>query len=156
MATEKWVAGSGVGLTWTTLLSGTEMNSIVNGNAIQLGVVIDNSTAFDIFADLSIALGSITSGAGAYVGAYFYPLNQDGTTYGDNRFGSSAAGPPPAPYYIGAISLVPSVTQAQEGTLRGFILPAGKGIIVLFNQAGATLATSGNAAKYRTYNRQVL
>lgn len=156
MSTEKWIAGATAG--WANIFnSGADLNSIVNGNAILASANIDNSTNLDIFMDVSLSLGSLTSGSGSpYVGLYLYPLNQDGTSYGDGRFGSSAAGPPPSDYYIGRIPLVPSVTQVQTGTLRGIILPPGIFRLVAFNQAGATLASSANAAKYRTYNRQVV
>ena len=155
MATEKWISGSGVGLTWTAAFS-TEINSIVNTNAILSSVSIANGTPLDIFADISIALGSITSGAGApYIGFYLYPLNQDGSTYGDGRFGSSAAGPPLSQYFVGAVPLIPSVTQAQEGAVTGIIMPPGTFKFVAYNLSGATLAASSNTFSYRTYNRSV-
>jgi hypothetical protein len=103
MATEKWIAGSGAGLTWTSLDT-TTLNSIANGNAILSGTQIDNSTALDIFADVELVLASLAAVAPNYVGVYFYPLNSDGTTYGDGRFGSSAAGPPPGQYAMSAQS----------------------------------------------------
>ncbi len=159
MSTERWIAGTGQGLTWGNLFnSGATINSLASGNAIQTATPanIDNSTNLDVFMDISIALGSITSGAGApYIGVYLYPQNQDGSTYGDGRFGSTAAGPPPAAYYVGSIPLVASVTQAQEGTLRGIVLPPGIFTVILYNQAGVALASSSNGVKYRTYNRQV-
>ncbi len=155
-ATEKWIAGT-VGLTWTNLFnSGADINSIVNGNAIMSSTNCDNSSNLDIFADVSVALGSITSGAGAYLGLYLYPLNQDGSAYGDGRFGSSAAGPPPSQYFVGQIGLVASVTQAQNGIVRGIIMPPGQFKFVIYNQSGATLAGSGgNTCQYRTYNRAI-
>ena len=155
MATEKWIAGAGQGLAWGAFF-GSEINGVVTGNAIASSVVVTNGTALDIFADVSLALGSITTTSGApYIGIYLYPLNQDGSTYGDGRFGSSAAGPPPSQYYVGAVPLIPSVTQAQEGSVTGIVLPPGSFIPVAYNMAGATLAGSGNAIKYRTYNRSV-
>lgn len=155
MATEKWIAGSGQGLSWGSAF-GSEINSLVNTDAVLSSIVIANGTPLDIFADVSIALGSITTTSGApYIGVYLYPLNQDGSTYGDGRFAAAAVGPPPSQYYVGAIPLIPSVTQVQEGTLSGIIMPPGSFALVLYNLSGATLASSGNAAKYRTYNRAV-
>ncbi len=138
-------------------VTASTLNSIANGNAIISDLQIDNSAALDMFADVSMFLGSITFGSGApYIGVYFYPLLDDGTTYGDGRFGSSAAGPPPSQYFVGSIPLIASVTQAQEGAIRGILLPPGKGKFVIYNQAGATLAgSSGNTFKYRTYNRSI-
>lgn len=154
MATEKWIAGSGVGLTWTDCFSTATLNSIASGNAILSDLQIDNSTALDMFCDVSGAFASITTVAPAYIGLYFYPLNKDGTTYGDGRFGSSAAGPPPGNYLVGAFGFAVA-TAAFEGSVRGVILPPGKGKFVLYNAAGATLAASGNTLQYRTYNRSV-
>lgn len=156
MATEKWIAGSGVGLTWTSCFS-TEVNSVVTGNAILSGAsAITNGTALDLLCDISISLGSITTGAGLpYVGFYIYPLNQDGTTYGDGRFASSAAGPPPTNYYAGAIPAPASTTGVITGMVRGVWLPTGTFKFVLYNNLGATLAGSSNTISYRTYNRQV-
>lgn len=154
MSTEKWIGGSGQGLTYGDAFSTATLNSIASGNAILSDLQIDNSTALDIFADVSIALGSAAFVAPNFIGIYLYPLNKDGTTFGDGRFGSSAAGPPPSPYWVGSIGLV-AATQAQEGTTRGIILPPGKFKFVLYNQGGIALASSGNTCQYRTYNRQV-
>ena len=57
MATEKWIAGAGQGLTWGDAFSTATLNSIANGNAILSDIAITNGTALDIFADVSIALG---------------------------------------------------------------------------------------------------
>lgn len=155
MATEKWIAGSGVGLTYTDAFSTATLNSIASGNAILSDLQIDNSTALDVFCDVSIVLGSAAFVAPNYIGIYLYPLNKDGTTYGDGRFGTSAAGPPGGSYQNKTIALV-AATQAQEGTAPGFILPPGKFKFVLYNQGGVALASSGNTCQYRTYNRALV
>jgi hypothetical protein len=166
MATEKWIAGSGVGLTWTSCF-GTEINSLIDGNAVLAGGgtvatnQIDNSTALDMFADVMFALGSWGAvSATALLSLYLYPLNQDNSTYGDGRFTSSTAGPPPSQYFAGLAVLVPSVTQAQQGQFRRpdgapIIIPPGKFKFAFYNKSGATLASSANTIYYRTYNRQV-
>lgn len=154
MATEKWIGGSGQGLTWGSLDT-TGLNSIASGNAILSATQVDNSSALDIFADVEVVLASLAAVAPNYVGVYFYPLNSDASTYGDGRFSSSAAGPPPSSYWVGNAIMV-AATQAQQGTVRGIILPPGKGKFVLYNQMGVAFASSGNTLKYRTYNRQVV
>ena len=155
MATEKLTAGAGVGLTWTSCF-GTELNSLTAGDAVLSSDAIANGTALDMWADISISLGSVTSGAGLpYIGLYFYPLNQDASTYGDGRFGSAAAAVPPTQYYVGSIAVPPSTTGVILGSLRGLWLPPGSGKFVLYNGAGVNLAASANTVAYRTYNRSV-
>jgi len=155
MSTEKWIAGT-VGLTWATCGFSTEVNSVVNGNAIIAASANDNSSNLDMFADLSVSLGSITPGAGApYIGFYLMPLNQDGTSYGDGRFGSSAAGPPASNYWIGNIPCIASTAGVVTGMIRGIILPPGSFKFCLYNVSGVTLASGSNTIKWRTYNRSV-
>lgn len=158
MALEKWIGGTGVGLTWSNLFNNAaDLTSLANGNAIQSSTTVNNGTALDVFADLSLALGSLTTGSGApYIGFYLYPLNQDASTYGDGRFGSAAAGPPPSQYFIGSVPLIASVTQAQAGVVRGFVLPPGAFTLVAYNLAGAALPSSSNVVKYRTFNRSLV
>ena len=153
MAVEKWIAGSGVGLTWANAFT-TQPVSIVNGNAIASDLTIDNSTPLDVFADFSMTLGSVAVVAPNYIGVYLHPLNQDGTTFGDGRFASSLAGPPASTYWVGNI-VVPTGTAINYGVVRGIILPPGQFKFVIYNQLGVTMAGSGNTAKYRSYNRQV-
>src|SRR6516165_2057054 len=154
MATEKWIAGSGQGLTYGNAFTGSTLNSIASGNAILSDLQIDNSSALDIFCDVSIQLASAAFVAPNYIGIYLYPLNGDNTTYGDGRFGSSAAGPPAASYWVGNI-IIPTGTAANEGTVRGIIMPPGKFKFLVYNQTGVAFNASGNTALYRTYNRQV-
>lgn len=153
MATEKWIAGSGQGLTWGSLDT-TGLNSIANGNAILSATSITNGTALDVFADVEVVLASLAAVAPNLVGVYLYPLNSDASTYGDGRFGTSAAGPPPASYWAGNIIMV-AATQAQQGTLSRIILPPGTFKFVLYNQMGVAFAAASNTLKYRTYNRAI-
>lgn len=155
MATEKWIAGSGQGLTWGNAITASTLNSIVNGNAILSDVAIDNSSALDMFCDLSMVFGSITWAAPNYIGVYMYPYSDDASHYGDGRFGSSAAGPPAPQYWVGHI-ICPTGAAAAYGQLLRIPLLPGQFKFVFYNQAGATLAGSGaNTAKYRTYNRAI-
>src|SRR3974390_2294972 len=122
MAIEKWIGGS-VGLTWANAYTAAStFDTLANGNAVNSDLQLDNSTNLDMFCDVSIALGSVAVVAPNYVGLYLYPLNADGTSYGDGRFASSAAGPPASPYGVGNF-VVPTGTSANEGTVRGIIIP---------------------------------
>lgn len=155
MATEKWVTGSLVA-SYTTCF-GSEINSLASGNAILSSVSANaNASPGDIFGQISIAIGSIVVPAGApYIGFYIYPLNGDGSTYGDGRFGSTAAGPPLAGYQCAAVPLIPSVTQAQTGASGIFNIPLGTFKLVAYNGAGIALAASANTFYLKTFNRQV-
>lgn len=155
MAVQRWIGGT-VGLTYASAGFSTELNSLANGNAVIAATQIDNSANLDVFADVSISLGSVTTGSGTpFIGLYLYPLNQDGSTYGDGNFGSAAAGPPPSAYYAGAIPCQVSATGVIVGMVRGIILPPGKFKFLLFNQAGVALASSANTVNWRTYDFQV-
>lgn len=154
-ANQKWVAGDGVGLTWTNICT-TELNSLASNNAIICSTVVANGTALDLFSNFSIAFGSITSGSGSpSITISIYPLNEDGSTYGDGLFGSAAAGPPAIVNC--QIPVNPAVTAAVVGTGscgQAVMLPPGSFKVVLWNNAGVALASSGNIVKYRTFNYQ--
>lgn len=159
MATEKLVAGA-VGA-YTTLMS-AELNSLVNGNAILGTSVVANNTNLDLAAEFSFTTGgSIVPTGSPYMALYLYPLNQDGTSYGDGRFASSAAGPPPSNYYRGFCGLGTSTATAVgsfaiPGTsIFQVPLPRGSFLPVFYNASGVTLSTSGNILAYRTTNRSV-
>src|SRR5216684_4511284 len=121
---QKWVAGAGQGLTWGAVAGGTPLTSLANGSFGLFSTAITNGTALDLYADFSVSLGSITSGAGTpYVAIYLMPLNQDGTTYADGTGTGSVV--PGSTYFVGAISVVASATAVITGTLRGVVLPPG-------------------------------
>jgi hypothetical protein len=139
---------------WTNAFTSTNLNSIAFLNAIA-GTAIDNSTALNMFADLSLQLGAITPTIeGAW--AYLYPRNKDGTTYGDNRFTTVAAGEPPPQYRIGNFSW-DLTAGAKYSTIYGIVLPPGFFKFVLYNYCGVTWGGGGvNTCQYRTYNRAVI
>ena len=159
MATEKWIAGSGQGLTWGIAFTAasTLNNSIPTGNSIASDLSLTNASALDIFCDLSISLNTITPIAPNYVGVYLLPLNQDGTTYGDNKIANSStgtAGTPGSTYAVGTINVTTSAA-VQVGTLSRIILPPGGFRFCLYNNTGVTWSASANVCQYRTYNRSI-
>jgi hypothetical protein len=157
MATEKWIAGSGVGFTWSTAnTSATLYNALASGNALISDLAITNQTALDIFADISwLAGGTATTAAPNFLAFYLYPLGQDASTYGDGRFTATAAGPPPSNYYCGSFSFAAAALTTIAGVVTGIILPPGTFKFLVYNQSGVALAST-NVFKYRTYNRSVV
>lgn len=163
MAVERWTAGSGVGLTWTEVIGGTQLNALANNSsALTFANVVTNGTALDIFADFSIAIkAGGTTAAPNFIGVYLYPLNQDGTTYGDNTLTSgtqTAAITPSATYWVGNIIVPTGITTGNfvYGELNRIILPPGSFLWVIQNQLGvATASDTTSSCKYRTYNRSI-
>lgn len=158
MATEKWVGGSGQGLTWGAAF-GASVGSLGSGNAVLSTIAISNGSALDVFADLSIVSATtINPTAPNYLGVYLYPLAEDGATWGDGSLttGSAASGAPPSQYYVGSIATktTGSGVPVVAGTITGIIIPPGSFSFVVYNQMGVTLSSTVDV-KYRTYNRSI-
>lgn len=159
MSTEKLVAGAVS--SWTSLMT-TELNSLASGNAVIGGTSVDNATNNDLYVEFSfVGGGSITPTGTPFLGLFLYPQNGDASTYGDGRFGSSAAGPPPSNYYRGFMGM-PASAGTQKGAFAVpgssvFQLPQPRGVWkpVLYNGAGVALTSTSNILYYRTVNRQV-
>lgn len=160
MATETLAAG--VITTFTSLMT-TELNTLTSGNSIIGTTSVTNATNLDLTAEFSFVGGGTvtTTGSLPFLGLYVYPLNGDGSTYGDGRFGTSATGVPPPNYYRGFMGL-PAATAVPTGYFgipgTGIFqipLPRGTWKPVIYSLAGVTLSSSGNILYYRTTNRQV-
>lgn len=148
---ERWSPGAVS--TYTTAGIGTAANSLANGTAIMGTAQIDNSVNLDEFGEFSIALGTISSGAGApYVGVFGYPLNADGTSYGDGGYVAAAPGPPNG-YLLGNIPVRAATNAAVVGSIR-FLMPQDKFKYVVHNALGAAFGTAMTFS-HRTFNRQI-
>jgi hypothetical protein len=156
MATEKWTPGS-LQSTWGACFAGADLNSLASASSVLSSLAdIDNSSALDMFADISISLGSITPAAPNFVGVYLYPVNQDGTSYGDGLFtgGTQSTGVPSPSYFVGSIVLT-TTAKVQVGMLERIVLPPGKFRWLVQNNAGVAFASSSNTISFRTYNRSI-
>jgi hypothetical protein len=160
-ATQKWIAGSGQGLTWGNICTTGDLapsgTGMVSNASHQCSVVVTNGTALDLFADFSANLASVAAGAGSpSVGLTIYPLNADGTTYGDGLYGTSTTTNSPPSVQTCTIPAVPSTTGTVVGTgsCRGVVLPPGSFIVVVWNNLGVGIANSPGTIQYRTYNYQ--
>lgn len=152
-----WTAGNGVGFTWTTAINTADLASMPTANTVVSSVAdIANQTNLDMFMDISASLviASSTIVAGANLAFWVFPLNQDGTTYGDGQFtnGTQAAKTPT----FSPCSVMPLVAAAAQTALIGFsqqiVIPPGSFRIACQNNSGFTLTAGTQTVKYRTYN----
>ena len=145
---------------YTSLMT-TELNALASGSAVR-GPTVDNGTNNDLFGEFSFVGGASTTQTGTpFLSLYLYPINGDGTTYGDGRFSAGAAGPPPANYFVGYIGTLATGAGVVTGT---FFRPDGQGPLiqlprklwrpVLYNFLGVSLAGTLNTLSYSTTNYQ--
>ena len=155
MAIEKWTTGAVA--SYTAATGTTDLNSLANGSSILSSVQLNNATNLDVFCDISVSLGSVTTGSGTpYIGVYLLPLNEDGTTYGNGIPTTTAsANLPPPQYWVGNIMCQVSTAAVITGTIRAVIMPPSAFKLAIYNNAGVALASSGNVVDYKTYNRSV-
>lgn len=156
--TTAWIAGRGPGLTWTTAgFTAANFNSLANGSVVVASTALVNGTNLDLYADVSFVttVGGTTT-ASSYYALYLLPLNQDGTTYGDNVANGSAA--PAAGYQVSAVGVLSGVASGSTvvGTFRGIVLPPGSYKFAIVNNLGIALsATAAATVNYRTYNENL-
>lgn len=133
-------------------------NSLATGSCVVASSAIANGTALDLYGEVSISLaGSATTAAGAYVNVFVLPLNQDGTTYGDNTPSGSAQTvvPGAVPYLAGTIAIRPGITSgtALVGTVLLRDLPRGDFKLAVQVALGSALnAAAAATIAYRTTN----
>lgn len=139
------------GLGWVTAVS--TAGTLATANSVLDSSDITNGSSLDIFADISVSctISSSTIAAGANLAFWIYPLNQDGTTYGDNHLTTTPAAvtPSAAPDVI-----IPCFAAAGQtsiiGIARGIIIPPGTFRWAIQNNCGFTFTAA--TIKYRTYN----
>ncbi len=153
-----WVAGAGQGLTYgTSGFTLTDFNSLANGSVVVASSAITNSSALDLYADVSFVLtvGGTTI-ATSRLDLYILPLNQDASTYGDGA--ANGATPPVGQYQVSAVGVKSGVTNGNTitGTFRSVVLPPGNFKFAVVNGLGVGLnATAAAAMSYRTYNENL-
>lgn len=154
VGTSAWIGGNGQGLTYGSAgFTVANFNSLASGSVVVASSAITNTSALDIYADVSYSLtvGGTTTGT-SYVALYLLPLNQDGTTYGDATANGATA--PTAAYLVSTSTALSGVTSGNAivGTFRGIILPPGNFKFAVVNQLGVALnAAAAATVSYRTY-----
>lgn len=156
--TTAWVAGRGQGLTYASAgFTAADFNSLASGSVVVASTAITNTTALDIYADVSFILTmGATTVAASYMALYILPLNQDASTYGDAIANGTAA--PSASYLVSSVGVKAGVTSTNTivGTFRGVVLPAGNfKFAIVSNLTVALSATAAATVSYRTYNENL-
>lgn len=154
-----WVAGLlNSGLSWTSFFNAADLNSMPNGDSVLSSVTaIANGSSLDQFFDVSfeLTIASSTIAVGANLAMWLFPLNGDGTTYGDNSLtaGSQAAITPGLyPKLIMPLRAATGQTKLYGTNNEPLVMPPGSWLPVLQNNSGFTLSSSGNAGYFRSYN----
>ncbi len=152
-----WVAGAGVGLSWTTLINSADMLPLTNGQSVLSTSTAGNATSLDMFMDISVntVIASSATSSGANLAFWIYPLQQDGTTLGDGKLTAGTAAsltPPWAPAAVIPLNVGAAQTNLI-GQADGIIIPPGTFAVTIQNNSGYSF-TSGatQTVKYRTYN----
>lgn len=144
---------------WTAVsFTAGDLNSLASGGCAVSTAAITNSSALDIYADVSaiVTVGGTTT-ATSYLTLYLLPLQQDGSTYGDGAASSSSV--QPVVTYLAASALVKSgVTSGitVSAMWRQIVLPPGDFVLALGNNLGVALnSTAALTMKYRSFDENL-
>jgi hypothetical protein len=151
-----WTAGNGQGLTWGAIINSADMASMPNGDSVLSSVTgVANGTNLDQFMDISceLTIASSAVAAGANLALWIYPLQEDGSTYGDGLLtaGTAAAVTPAIPP-AAVIPLYASTRTTIIGQANALVLPPGTFKVVIQNNTGFALTSGTQTCDYRTYN----
>lgn len=122
----------------------TELNSLANGAMSSASAEIDNSSALDLYIDLTLtvaAQGSARS-AGATVEVWM-TMALDGTNYDDMTRNVAE---------LVAVFPLDAATTARQATRRDIPVPPGKIKFGVWNATGQAFAASGNLLEYRFHS----
>lgn len=124
--------------------------SLADDEWTDLSDVIDNSVTGWLFADWKFVCTSVAfTGADSAIELYLIP-SVDDTTYPDWAGDGTADLQEHNVHFIGSFT-TSGTTAAQDLTLRGIELPAGRFKIGVRNRGGIVLAASGSVLSYRPW-----
>ncbi len=125
----------------------TELNSLANNAASAASSAIANQTNLDVYADIELVLASWSPVAPNYCTLYILEAI-DGSNYPSATAGVLRNQPS---QILCTFALDTTGSTAQRVVVRNVVIPPGSFKVVLDNQSGATLASSGNTVKMNTY-----
>lgn len=145
MATFKWATPASI----ATILS-SDLNSLGDGaNAISASQSNDATGELYLYGDFEMYIAATSTRASdARIEMYFL-IEIDGTNY---SYGGTSVDPAPNTH-VGDFQF-DATTSAQYTHLRGILLPPADFKVLLINEVGVALASSGNTLKWVKYNLQ--
>jgi len=138
MSVAKWAAPG----SRSSNLAGTTFNSLANGSAGS-AISYDNSTARDLYAAVTVKLGSLTPATGGSITLRVYA--GDGTDTPDLNGG-------PFDSYVAPLTTTTGAKVAIIPMVRLYPFPV---TLQIVNNAGVSTAASGNELYVRPYNEDV-
>jgi hypothetical protein len=136
--TFKWLAPEAIATYYTT-----ELNSITTTTFVAVGAELANETDLYQYIMFELVLASLTPAAGGYIDIWA-DYQMDGTNYAD------AAKPLQTSALLTTLQL-DTAAGAQRIVSRPALIYPVDFKLQLRNQAGVTLAASGNTLKYRRF-----
>lgn len=122
----------------------TELNALANNTSSAASSAIDNSTALELYVDLTMTVATQggARSAGAIINVYLTPA-LDGTNY--DRVSHETA-------ELVATFTYDAATTATQSTRRDVPIPPGLYKLFARNQTGQALAASSNILEYRPHS----
>ena len=130
-----------------TVLS-TELNSLADdGTAVTASAM--GHTNREMYADFELSIAATSSRTASGVGLYIL-AELDGTNY---QYGSGSL-TPSGNAYKGSFLFDTGQTAARVDIITGILLPPGNFKVLVKNELGVALASSGNTLTMRRYNTE--
>lgn len=122
----------------------TDLNSLASAGTSAASAALDNTSALDLFADLTLTVATQGSarGTGANVTVYLVQA-LDGTNYDDVHAGTAE---------LVTVFSLDAATTARQVTRRDIPIPPGLYKLFVVNNTGQTLAASGNILEHRMHS----
>lgn len=136
----KWVPSG----TWVS--NTITLDSVANNAAALSTTDITNGSSLELFADVSLILGSINPSGAPAVELHLRALTHNGTNFADVVTG--------APTLVGAspVTTGSSIKYVLWGGPNRIVIPPGTFRWGIVNRTGVTFAGSGNALQHRLYS----
>lgn len=121
----------------------TSLNSLANNANSAASSAIDNTTALDLYDDLTLTLGTQTARSTGAVVIVYLIMALDGTNYDAvNEITAEVA----------AVFRLDAATTARQLTVRDVPIPPGLFEYFVRNQTGQAFAASGNILERRPHS----